>query len=309
VSRRKPSPKISAAIVTAVAAILTAVSLNVVLGTDERGHPTITLKVEHNLHSENPAGVSAKQLDAIRDQQDALAATDQLPIIAPDAAPSFPGCVTRLIDNNYSSRRGVKPRVIIDHYTVSANRPGWGDVYSIADFFNRPATQASSHFIIDGEGHCLYIVPVTQKAWTEAAANPVSVGIEVINTGREAAYLAPAGKAKLAQVHVTLGKLLGLPMQRAILRNCVVARPGITDHNSLGPCGGGHHDITPFNVDEQIAAAVAYKNGHKPTLPVYEVTKFLPHVNGITVRTDRPGNAVGRAVKQGYTRVRVVKVG
>ena len=68
--------------------------------------------------SETPDGVPAAQLEAAREQQDALAQSDQLPIVTPDAAPSQVGCVTRLVQD-YSSRRGVRPRLFVLHYTVS----------------------------------------------------------------------------------------------------------------------------------------------------------------------------------------------
>lgn len=276
--------------------------------------------VEDHLKSENPPGVSNQQLDAIHNQQDALAATDQLPIIAPDAAPSFPGCVTRSV-RNHSSRRGVKPRVIFDHYTVSPNVPGWADVWAVVHHFDIPATLASSHFVLDGEGHCTYIVPITEKAWTEAAANSIGVGIEIINSGSEKTLLGPAGKLKLAQIHSYLGKLLGIPMQRAILRSCVIVRPGITDHNSLGLCGGGHHDICnaatfarggchgdyTFSVAQLIAEAKAYSTSTKPQPVVYTVTIWKPHTKARRIRTDRPGMAVARATKHGYTRISVVR--
>jgi N-acetyl-anhydromuramyl-L-alanine amidase AmpD len=61
------------------------------------------------------------------------------------------------------------------HYTVSPNRVGWSDVNAVVAEFANPAFQASSNYVIDGEGHCAYIVRESDKAWTQAAANPFAI--------------------------------------------------------------------------------------------------------------------------------------
>jgi peptidoglycan hydrolase-like protein with peptidoglycan-binding domain len=208
------------------------------------------------LRSQQPAGVTPKQLDAAEVQQEKLAANDQLPAVTPDAAPQQRGCVTRLVQN-YSSRRGVAPRLFVLHYTVSPNRPGWSDVYAVASLFDRPAFQASSNYIIDAEGHCLYIVRESDKAWTQAAANPVSVSVEVINSGHEATYAGTAGARKVELVMHDVAKRWHFPLQLGAVSGCVVTRPGIVDHHMLGACGGGHFDITPFSIGPLIAGARA----------------------------------------------------
>lgn len=274
--------RIAVALLSALCAAL-GVSLSLVLTTGggtgtytvtlggAHGTPTSTMTVakpaadraaaalEDGLRSEQPAGVSASQLDAARDQQEALAEDDQLPIVTPDAAPEQRGCRTQLVQN-YSTRRGVKPREFVEHYTVSPNIPNsWADVYAVAREFDTPAFQASSNYIIDGDGHCLYIVRETDKAWTQAAANPFSISVEVINSGHEAVYLAPAGKAKLAMVESDALARWGIPVQQGLVRDCLVVKPGIVDHASLGACGGGHHDIEPYSVPETVAAVAAFR--------------------------------------------------
>lgn len=206
--------------------------------------------------SETPDGVPAAQLEAAREQQDALAQSDQLPIVTPDAAPSQVGCVTRLVQD-YSSRRGVRPRLFVLHYTVSPNRPGWSDVNAVVSLFDTPSFQASSNYVIDGEGNCAYIVRESDKAWTQAAANPVSISVEVINTGREPVYAASAGLAKIARVAHDAMKRWGIPFQMGAVSGCTVVRAGMIDHGMLGACGGGHHDIAPYKVAPVLAAAKA----------------------------------------------------
>lgn len=216
--------------------------------------------------SEQPAGVPAAQLDAARDQQEALAATDQLPIVTPDAAPTQRGCVTRLVQN-YSSRRGVRPRLFVLHYTVSPNRPGWDDVNAVVSLFDRISFQASSNYVIDGEGHCAYIVRESDKAWTQAAANPVSISVEVINSGSEPVYAASAGLAKIALVAHDAMKRWGIPIQMGAVSGCTVTRAGLVDHGTLGACGGGHHDISPYKVAPVLAAIRALDAPAKLAIP------------------------------------------
>lgn len=203
---------------------------------------------------ETPAGASEADLDAAQRQQDDLAASDQFPILAPSAAASFPGCRTRIVANR-SSRRGVAPRLLVAHITVSPNRPGWSDVDGITAYFNRPSTQASSHFVVDAEGHCNYIVPINEKSWTEAAGNPVSVSWEIINTGREGRLLDAAGYKALGEQMARVGRLLSIPLRKGKVSGCRVARSGIVMHKDFGQCGGGHVDITPYALEPVIAAA------------------------------------------------------
>lgn len=227
------------------------------------------------LRSEQPAGVSPAQLDAAAAQHERLAATDQLPLVTPDAAPEQAGCSSRFV-RNYSTRGGVRPRLFVLHYTVSANRPGWSDVDAITSLFNTPSFAASSNYIVDNEGHCAYIVRESDKAWTQATFNPVSISVEVINTGHEATYSGTAGLARLGQIVSDATDRWDIPLARGATSGCTVVRAGVVDHASLGSCGGGHGDIAPFSVDQVIAAAVAYrKASSKPTAPLTVVEQKI----------------------------------
>ena len=214
------------------------------------------LDTHEDARSENPDGVTPQELDAADRQQDSFAASDELPAVTPDAAPSQNGCVTQLVQN-YSSRHGVSPRLFVLHYTVSGNRPGWSDVNAVASLFDRPSFQASSNYIIDNEGNCKYIVRESDKAWTQAAANPVSISVEQINSGHEGSYAGVAGLRKLALVAHDAMKRWNIPIQLGAVRGCTVVRPGLVDHLSLGACGGGHHDISPYRIAPVLAAIQA----------------------------------------------------
>lgn len=204
---------------------------------------------EHEgLGNEAPRLAPESQLVTAK-KQEARVIRTQAPLPVAGASQGFPGCVTRFIGANSSSRNGVRPQLIVDHYTVSPNRLGWSDVNGIVVFFGRAATRASSNFVIDAEGHCAYIVPIERKAWTQAAGNPISVSIEVIATGRETRFMEPAGYAKLAAVHREIGRRAGIPMRRG---SVYPLRKGIVQHKDGGLSWGGHVDITPFSIAEVV---------------------------------------------------------
>lgn len=146
----------------------------------------------------------------------------------------------------WSSRNGQRPTEFVLHYTVSANRAGWSDVYAIRDYFARTRV-GSAHYIIDFEGHCLKTVPLDGKAWTQGAANPTSISVEIVATGAESRAEWLESRLIQARVLSSLARdvmrLRGIPLRFVNPRGCVFP-PGWTDHNAL-ECGNNHHDVTP----------------------------------------------------------------
>lgn len=233
--------------------------------------------IDGGMRNEAPAGAPLGQLNAAKAQQEKLAATDQLPIVTPLAAPEQRGCRTMLVQN-YSTRFGVRPRLFVLHYTVSGNRPGWDDVNAIVTLFNDWAFQASSNYVIDNEGHCAYIVRESDKAWTQAAYNPDAISVEVINTGSEPTYAGTAGLAKIGLVASDALCRWKIPVQQGATSGGLVVRPGIVDHKSLGIIGGGHSDIGHYSVPKVIlavqAARAKYGCGRPPVKrPVPKLTR------------------------------------
>lgn len=218
-------------------------------------------------NDETPADANSR---ALRENERALdrnrRTTEALPTAG--ASGGAPGCVTSFV-RNQSGRRGVRPTVQVWHYTVSPNRPGRSDVNGIVAFFNRSSSQASSHFVIDAEGHCAYIVPIEAKAWTQAGGNPWAVSYEIIATGKERTYLAPAGYAKLASVMRWVSARTGIPMRQGRIRGCSPSVSGIVQHRDGGSCWGGHHDIGPFAFATALAQVT---KGVKPVTRANRVT-------------------------------------
>lgn len=200
-----------------------------------------------DLRDETPEGVTDAELDEAQEQQEDLRRSDQLPLVTPDAAPSVAGCLSQFV-RNYSSRGGIAPRLIVVHYTVSRNQPGWTDNNVIVSLFNTPSFMASSTYVYDFEGHCSYIVRESDKPWTQATFNPVSISVEVIAYGDEGRFLQGEPLAKLGRILAASAKRWRIPVQVGAVSGCTVTRPGIVTHQMLGSCGGGHHDISPFTL-------------------------------------------------------------
>lgn len=154
------------------------------------------------------------------------------------------GCRTMPTGVNSSARSSsVRPSQGHAHLTVSPNRDGWGDVLGIRSLFSNPAFRASSHYIIDAEGNCAYIVPESLKAWTSGNMNSVAAcNIEAIGTPEDSAYDHPAGLHKLALVFSDCFARWHIPVQIGNTSGCSVLRAGLVDHNEL-ECGNTHWDI------------------------------------------------------------------
>lgn len=160
------------------------------------------------------------------------------------------------ISVNKSSRGGVKPRLIVLHITVSHNRPGLGDIDGILDFFDRTATQASSHVVNDREGNDARCVPDEMKAWTCAAYNPQSLNIEQIEyeVKSRPRWLSESS-AQLENTALWVAywsRKYDIPLKHSTVK-------GVCQHRELGAAGGGHSDCSPdFPLDVVLDKARAY---------------------------------------------------
>ena len=107
--------------------------------------------------------------------------------------------------------------------------------------------------------------------------------MEVIGTGKEASYIAPAGLHRLAVVISDALYRWKIPLQLGAFQNGVLTRPGVLDHRMLGVAGGGHFDIDQIiggkfddasglaRVRQVIAAVRAYRASLHPKLPAWYV--------------------------------------
>lgn len=152
---------------------------------------------------------------------------------------------------NYSQRMvGQKPVRIVVHTTESHNRPGRGDIDSIREWFDNPASQASSHVVVDMEGHSTTCVPDTSKAWTQASYNSTSLSIEFVGVAAGNEWTL-AGLKKGAKFAAFWCRKYGIPVKWSVSN-------GICGHKDLGEAGGGHVDPGPKFPKLRFLALVTY---------------------------------------------------
>lgn len=147
---------------------------------------------------------------------------------------------------NQSERRGPILAVAV-HSTESADLPGTSrDLVAIRNWFDNPASQASSHIGIDGAGNCELWVHSDRKAWTIGAANSFTLNIEFVARAAQ-----PAGAWEEAQIRHGARWLAfwalkyGLPIQEGRVRSvngqCVCTRKGVLRHSDVTAAGFGSH--------------------------------------------------------------------
>lgn len=155
-----------------------------------------------------------------------------------------------------SSRNGAKPKLIVLHDTEGANVPNSVvDLQGLGNYFDKPATQASSHVGVDSDGYAAQFVPDSAKAWTQAAFNPVSLSVEQIGFATQKTW-PEAQLRKTAQYIAYWSVKYDIPISFSTTH-------GVCEHRHLGAAGGGHVDCgEPYPLDKVLDFARVYaKNG------------------------------------------------
>lgn len=153
-----------------------------------------------------------------------------------------PHVTVRMRSPNQSSRGDVKPSIIVLHSTESSNIPGSSaDLRSVCSFLCRPSVEASSHVIVDGDGHSARLVADEQKAWTQARYNPFALSVEQI--GRAASEHWTRDEIReTARWIARWSKRWDIPIRQGAVNGGFVTKPGVVTHKMLGLLGGGHID-------------------------------------------------------------------
>lgn len=176
-----------------------------------------------------------------------------------------PSHSTHLVRNQ--SERRAPVLAIAVHSTESQDIPGTTrDLVSIRNWFDNPASQASSHIGIDGQANTELWVHSNRKAWTIGAANSWTVNIEFIARAGQAPGAWEDAQIKQGARWAAYWALkYDIPIQKANCRNvnglCVCTKRGIIRHSDVTAAGfGTHTDPGPaFPMDDFLRAARFYK--------------------------------------------------
>lgn len=152
------------------------------------------------------------------------------------------------VRNRSDRAPGSKILACAIHSTESHPRPGDGDLSAIWNWFNNPASQASSHYVIDDDGNSWQMVGDFDKAWTIGVANSWTLNYELIghaaDSNRKWRQRMPQLK-KLAQ-HLAHAHLRhGVPLRKGKVGNqggaCVCVKAGVIRHSDVTAAGFGSH--------------------------------------------------------------------
>lgn len=173
-----------------------------------------------------------------------------------------PRVVYRRASPNRSSRRGIKPRLIVVHSTESDNILGsQRDLINVADYLCRPDVQASSHVLVDADAQSARIVDDIDKAWTQAWWNPWALSIEQVGRAAQKKWARDQIRESARWI-AAWSVRYGIPPYKAKVdvERGVILKPGVIRHSELGARGGGHHDPGPsYPLDETLALARFYR--------------------------------------------------
>lgn len=173
---------------------------------------------------------------------------------------------TTHIVRNQSARRGPVLAVAV-HSTESQDLPGTtDDLRGIRSWFDNPASDASSHVGIDGDGNTEVWVRSNRKAWTIGAANSFTCNIEFVGRAAQPRSAWEDEQLKAGARWAAYWAIkYGLPIQvgrvRSINGLCVCTRKGIIRHSDVTAAGFGSHSDPGknFPMDRFLELARFYK--------------------------------------------------
>jgi putative peptidoglycan binding protein len=168
---------------------------------------------------------------------------------------------------NYSSRGGATVRLIVLH-TAEGSRT----IESLGNFFASSSSGVSSHAGADDKPNTIgEYVARSNKAWTQANANPVAVSLELCAFAAWTPAEWNAHPNMLANCAAWIAEeaaAFGIPLVKLTPQQAQSNGRGVCQHVDLGSWGGGHTDCGPnFPMDSVISMAGGSKPAPSPPSP------------------------------------------
>ena len=170
--------------------------------------------------------------------------------------------ITYIPSPNYNSRNGSPISAIVLHHTATM-----ATAAQTAQFFQNPAVQVSSHYIVGRHGEIIRCVPDQDRAWHAGLSifqgvsnvNNYSIGIEISNVGDSIEPYPAAQVASVVKLMAYLAQTYNIPLSR------------VTRHRDICIPPGRKID-TSNNFDEAYAIQAAQDLLDGKSMPPYKAT-------------------------------------
>lgn len=138
---------------------------------------------------------------------------------------------------------GIDIDAIVLHSTEGFT--GRNGLRDMGHYFDRLATQASSHRGVDRLGRLAIYVPDSKKAWTCGAYNSATLNVEIIGFSSQSKaswwhYVRQL--RKVAYLVAYWSDKENIPLRKGAAANGRIVKPGVLRHMDLGVAGGNHGD-------------------------------------------------------------------
>lgn len=169
---------------------------------------------------------------------------------------NMPRVIVRDLTTSKSSRGGAKPSLMVLHTTQGVMRlkdraAFWDGVEASAN------VGVGSRLKNEGAVSARYVLD-SQKAWTQAFYNPVSLSIEIEGFAEQPSWPdATVNEVARWLAHWSLKH--DIPLRRGRVFGGRVLRSGVVSHKQLGFLGGGHSDPGRFPIRKAIKQAKKFK--------------------------------------------------
>jgi N-acetylmuramoyl-L-alanine amidase len=147
--------------------------------------------------------------------------------------PDEPRAAWRASPNFGPRRDGLKPEVILLHYTGMASGP------AAEDWLCNPASEVSSHYLVHEDGRIVQMVRESDRAWHAGKSswrgvtdiNSQSVGIEIVNPGHLLGYRAFPPR----QIRSVISLCRGIIARHAIRPEMILGHSDVAPGRKVDP--------------------------------------------------------------------------